>query len=202
MSGTLPGTCCSSVPQAIIIFGVLLCGGEKQFEIHSQVCAASVHLGWDGNWNSRNIWAVTLMFLKQSSDNSFSWAVVTFEVAPHQERICPHRMKVVTWLYCLLLSRKSVTHVTIQHEEVDMMPFYTWGYISTTVWTELIKHIVQESFKTISSVVASTRFFVVMGKEGNSTVKEASKIATKLSGGKSSYFLIQIWHLTCTSFYH
>lgn len=29
------------------------------------------------------------MFHKQSSDNSFSWAVVTFEVAPHQERICP-----------------------------------------------------------------------------------------------------------------
>ncbi len=37
------------------------------------------------------------MFLKQSSDNLFSRAVVSFEVAPHQDRICPHGMKVVTY---------------------------------------------------------------------------------------------------------
>lgn len=48
MPGTLPGTYCTSVPQAIIIFAVLLRDGGKQFKIHGQVCAASVHLGGEG----------------------------------------------------------------------------------------------------------------------------------------------------------
>lgn len=70
---------------------------ENNLETHRQVCAASVHLGWDGNWNNHHICAVTLTFFKQSSDNSSSRAVVTFEVAPHQDRICPPGMKVVTY---------------------------------------------------------------------------------------------------------
>lgn len=70
---------------------------ENNLDIHSQVCAASFRLSWEGSWSSQHIWAVILVFLKQSSDNSFSWAVVTFEVAPHQKTMCPHGMKVVIY---------------------------------------------------------------------------------------------------------
>ena len=129
---------------------------ENNWEIHGQVCAASVHLGWDGNWNSRRIWAVTLTFLKQSSDKSFSRAVVTFEVAPHQERICPHGMKVVIYNgFTAYYWAGSQWHLSKYRRRR-----WTWcnstrtsGCISTTGWTGLIKHIVQEvagycSFKT------------------------------------------------------
>ena len=59
----------------------------------------------------------------------------------------------------------------------------TWECISTTGWTGLIKHIVQEvagycSLKpSLQSAVRNTLFFVVMGKGGN---KDAVRISTKL----------------------
>lgn len=45
---------------------------------------------------------------KPSNDMSFSWAVVTFEEAPHQGRICSRRMKVVT-LPLRLITEQEVT---------------------------------------------------------------------------------------------
>lgn len=41
------------------------------------------------------IYMLSLMFFKQSSDNSFSQAAVTFEVAAHQECMCLHGGKIV-----------------------------------------------------------------------------------------------------------
>lgn len=164
------------------------------------MCAASVHLGWDGNWSSHNIWAVSLMLLTQSSDNSFSWPVVTTEVAPHQKSICPHRMKVVTWLYCLLLSSKSVTHVKIRYEEVDMMPLYSYLGISTTVWTGIMNYIVQEVAVLLN--YASYQWWLahcpLQWWATKEIVKDVRKNANKPSGKNIPYCLIvnikQAWY--------
>lgn len=89
-----------------------------------------------------------------------------------------------------------MTLVKIQGEEVDMVPFYTWGCISTTGWTGLIKHIAQEvagccSLKpSLPSALAGTLVFVVKAKGGSSTVKDAGVISTNLQEkkGKVSAF--------------
>lgn len=160
---------------------------ENNLEIHSHACATGFHLGWDGNWNRCHIRAATLMFLKQSGDNSFSLALVTFGVEHHQERMCPYGTKVVMYNgftpYCWAGSQWQLSKYRVRR--------WTWcnsactqGCIWTD-WTVLIKHIVQEvagyysSKLSLPSVVASTLFIAVLCRRENSTVKDAGRISTQ-----------------------
>lgn len=113
---------------------------DNEIEIQRQVCAVSADVDWDSSWNRRHPWPVTRMFLKQPSDNSFSRAFATFDVASHQDCMCPHRMKVVIfqWLCCLLLdgSQWHLSKIGVRR--------WTWynststsGCITTTGWTWL-----------------------------------------------------------------
>lgn len=176
---------------------------QNNLEIYSQVCAASFHLSWDGNWNSQHIWAVILMFLKQSSDNSFSWAVVTFEVAPHQETMCPHGMKVVIYsgftAYYWARSQWRLSKHRVRRW-TWCSSTSTWGSISSTGWTGLIKYVVQEmagycSLKpSLLSVMDSTLLFTLVCKGENGKVNGAGRIFTKFEGEKMFLLSELKWH--------
>lgn len=113
-----------------------------------------------------------LCYVQQSSDNSFSQAVVTFEVDHHQERMCPHGMKVVMYNdftpYYWAGSQWQLSKHRVRRR-TWCNSVRTHGYISTD-WTELIKHVVQGvagycSSKLALPSVSSTLFFAEGAQE-------------------------------------
>lgn len=103
---------------------------------------ASVHLGLDGNWKQAAHTACHSYVPLTCTDNSFSWAVVTFEVAPHQAPMCPPGTKVVIYSGLLLITEQRVSD-TCQNTGWGGGQYYppsTRGCISTTARTGLIKH--------------------------------------------------------------
>lgn len=127
MSEALPGRCCTRVPQAII-FGVVLCGSGKQFRKPqtSVCCECSFGLRWQLKQPPH-------MCCHSNVLQTIQWQLI-LSGSCHLWSGSSSRQNLSSWnegchlqrLYCLLLSRKSVTPVKIQGEEVDMVPFYKY----------------------------------------------------------------------------
>lgn len=74
----------------------------------------------------------------------------------------------------------------------------TWGSISTTGWTGLIKYVVQEvtgycsSKLSLLSVVDSTLFLTAVCKGENSKVRDAGRVSTKFQGKKRCFCCLNL----------
>lgn len=127
MPGTLPGTCWSGVPQVIIIFGGLLCGGEKNNLESTAKCGLQVFIWAEMASETAATYGpslscppnrpMTCHSLGQLSH--LKWLLIKgeFVLAEWRLSLC---------LYGLLLSRKSLTSVKTQREEAEMMLFYKY----------------------------------------------------------------------------
>lgn len=79
-----------------LVFGSVAVGNKV--EIQSAKCVLQVFIWAEMATETGVTYALSLLrSSKKSSDTSFSRAVVTFEVVPHQECMCPHGMKVVIY---------------------------------------------------------------------------------------------------------
>lgn len=158
----------TNVPPAIIIVGTLLCDGEQFHRNPQPRMCCKWSFGAEMSTETSTPYGPSPVPLKHSSGISLSAAVVTFEVAPHQMKICPHGMKVVTEKHFFLLITGQEVSDTCQNKGCGGGHGATYqrvhintrlGSSNKTSWEVLF-------FKPIFSIAfGQQKFFIVIGEE-------------------------------------